>query len=199
MKKILTVIVAFCAALCVLAVSGFILTEQKKTDKNDFVCILTYPETFDSIEDFIASSPSELTGENKVSTETVKKLLQITVDGYTLQNVRYRESVYVAATYVLNGYEEIDSFESYENERNSTAIYEVSFFEDPEESLRLNYIEKEEYEPVEHNGKTYYYSAEYTSNGDLMGHAFGFIADDELMYVHLPGSYTLDEALKLLY
>lgn len=199
MKKILTVIVAFCAALCVLALSGFILTEQKKTDENDFVYILTSPETFDSIEDFIASSPSELTGENKVSTETVKKLLQIPVDGYTLKNVYYREDVYVTAVYEINNYVTLATLNSYENERFSTAIYQIHIYENPEEALKINYVDKEGCEPVEHNGKTYYYSAEYTSNGDLMGHAFRFIADGELMYVHLPGSYTLDEALELLY
>lgn len=202
MKKIF-VIFSVC---CILVVSAFFMLNGQDLIRSDEIaienndaCILEALQMYDSIEDFVSNLPMSFSNDNKSEAESYLKLMNIPIDGYTLQDVRYRETVYVAATYIMDDYEEIDGFELYENERNSTAIYEISMFDDAQESLRINYVEKEEYEPIEYNGKTYHYCPEYAANGDLMGHAFGFIADDKLMYVHLPGIYTLDEALELLY
>ena len=204
MKKFYIIILTV-FILCVstvIALNSTSTGESESTKNTETqVCALTSPETFDSIEDFIASLPVVLTDDDKNESEkeTYRRLLNIPADNYTLRYVSHREGVYIAARYDINNYEYKDEYSSSENELCSSAVYQIYLFEDPQKPLQHTYVDDTNYTPVEYNGKTYYYCPVYTSKGDFVAHSFGFVAENKLMYVCLPGSYTLDEALQMLY
>lgn len=153
------------------------------------------PRSFDSIQDFndfVQPDGNVLYNDEKENLLSKVSLTDISLIGYSLDYVLYREDVYIASYYMKDGYVYNDKYNDYENERLSTAIYEVSLFPDAQESLKINYIDKD-YQLLEIGGESYYYMPEYAENGDLIGHEFAFVVDDNLMYVHLPEAFSPDK------
>jgi hypothetical protein len=162
-------------------------------ENSDQIYTLNAPYIFDSADDFEQFIGSDNTPDSQKSRLSDQyALTNKTPDGFTFSSIYYREDVYIASYYAVDGYNYSDTYDEYENERLSTAIYQVSLFPDAQESLKINYIDKD-FEPMELGGKTYYYMPEYAKNGDLIGHEFAFVASDNLMYVHLPASISIDD------
>lgn len=102
--------------------------------------------------------------------------------------IYFIEKIYIASYYTVDNCKYNDKYNEYENERMSTAIYEVSLFPNAQESLRLNHIDKG-FLPIDVGDDTYYYIIEYATNNDIIGYEFAFVANDSLIYIHLPSNF----------
>ncbi len=112
----------------------------------------------------------------------------MTIDGFTFSHILYRENIYIASYYTVDNCKYNDKYNEYENERMSTAIYEVSLFPNLQESLKINHIDKG-FLPIDVGDDTYYYIIEYATNNDIIGYEFAFVANDSLIYIHLPSNF----------
>lgn len=118
----------------------------------------------------------------------------MTLDGFTFSHILYREDIYIASYYTVDNYKYNDNYNEYENERMSTAIYEVSLFPNAQESLKINHIDKG-FLPIDVGDDTYYYTIEYATNNDIIGYEFAFVANDSLIYIHLPSNFIMLNSL----
>jgi hypothetical protein len=187
MKKLI-VFLLFCLFLELVGCNDATIEEENSQQSRQ----LSMPEVslaFKSLQEFQDFIESTDGNENLTyqCSLTMKSL-----EGYSLSAINYRNSIYIASHYAKDNYQNNPSYDEYENERLSTAIYEVFLFPDAQESLRLNYMDND-YEPIVIGKKTYYYMPEYAANGNLIGHELAFIANDNLMFVHLPAAFTMED------
>ncbi len=189
MKKILA---------CTLLMFSFWISGCSDHSINDLdsnptenIRVLESPQFFDSVDEFKSfieedgfDNSSRIKGMNMIDKV---ELIDVQLDGYTLSQIIFRENIYLAAYYIDDDYIYNDIYDEYANERLSTVIYEVSLFEEAQESLKINYIDKG-FNSITIEGRQCYYMPEYTTNNELIGYEIAFTVDNNLIYIHLPNS-----------
>ena len=160
-------------------------TELISKDTSGELAVLDAPYFFSSRQEFKESIKSDIQKE-KLTSQYL--LTDMTIDGFTFSHILYRENIYIASYYTVDNCKYNDKYNEYENERMSTAIYEVSLFPNLQESLKINHIDKG-FLPIDVGDNTHYYTIEYATNNDIIGYEFAFVTNDSLIYIHLPSNF----------
>lgn len=153
---------------------------------------LTEPLKFDSFEEY----DTYFSTDRSILPNCY--ILKSLPSGYVLSNIMVRDEIYIMVTYegpLNNTSLNEDSMDSYSRERLSSIICKLKLYEDSGTALKDNYIDKG-YSPVEYGGKVYYYLPEYSLDGQtLIGFEMAFLENDDLIYLHLPATDTLENML----
>lgn len=158
------------------------------------------PDLFGSIKEFEEHEKNDKT--NAVSFYYVPASVP---SGFELTRIAKRENIYVAVTYSISDAamssidaQEYEALDSYDSSRLQTLICERSLFPDGHRSLKTDFIANG-YEPIEHEGRTYYRWDEHAENDPekrVIGYELAFLDDDTLIFLHLPAIDTFENMMR---
>lgn len=120
-------------------------------------------------------------------------------EGFKLKSISKRDDVYVSVAYTVELPKESTSdLTSYAVERMSTLICQYYLFEDGNVTLQGGFLNNG-FREMEYNGRTIYVDEEYDTFGNpkqLIGYEIAFLADGQLVYMHLPALDTFETMMQ---